>query len=76
MGKKKTVTEENQPVVMRVKNVKLNLRKEPSMNAEVLVILKPDTSVIVDMEGSTKDFYKVTTATGTRGFCKKEFLVK
>ncbi len=54
--------------------LKLNVRKEPSDNAEVLVIINALSEVVVDMDASTDAFYKVCTGAGVEGFCMKKYI--
>lgn len=54
--------------------VKLNVRKSPATDANILAEIPVGTKVqIIDKE-STKDFYHVCTATGIDGFCMKKFI--
>lgn len=58
----------------RVANcVKLNVRKEPKKDAEVAGILNNGVFVVVEVEKSTDEFYKVRTP-GVEGYCMKEFI--
>lgn len=56
------------------KCTKLNVRKKPKKDAEIVSVIILATEVMVDPKKSTKDFYKVTLADGTEGFCMKEFI--
>lgn len=53
---------------------RLNMRKEPNTNADVLTILEKDTDVAVILTESTDEFYKVSTASGIEGYCMKKFI--
>lgn len=53
---------------------KLNIRKEPAMTAEILCVVDSRTEVIVNLDESTDDFYKVCTAAGVEGYCVKHFI--
>lgn len=53
--------------------LKLNVRKEPSADAKVLVIIDALSEVMVDVDASTKDFYKVT-AGSVEGFCMRKYI--
>lgn len=54
---------------------KLNVRKEPSKESEVLCIIEKDEEVTLsDEEASYEDFYKVITSTGVEGYCVKEYI--
>ena len=57
--------------------VKLNLRSEPKRderNENVITTLIAGTSVTINEELSTDEFYKVTTDTGLEGYCMKQFI--
>lgn len=54
--------------------VKLNVRKDSNPNAEVLTTISALSKVDVYLSASTKDFYKVRTATGIDGFCMKNYI--
>ena len=54
---------------------KLNVRKEPSMDADVVTVLLIGAEVMVDKALSTEEFYKITTETGVEGYCKKDFII-
>ena len=53
---------------------KLNIRKEPKVNAEVLCVVDHHTEVVVNLDESTDDFYKICTAAGIEGYCVKHFV--
>ena len=54
--------------------VKLNVRKEPDVSADVLTTILLGTEVLVDEANSTEDFYKIVTGAGVEGFCVKKFI--
>lgn len=53
---------------------KLNIRKTPSMNGEIVQAIECGTKVVIDEENSTNDFYKICTAAGVEGFCVKKYI--
>lgn len=53
---------------------RLNVRKKPNADAEVLHIIERSAKVIIDEENSTKNFYKVCTEVGAEGYCMKQFI--
>lgn len=53
---------------------KLNVRKEPKPDAEVVSQLVVGSEVMIDCDTSTDEFYKVCTASGVEGFCMKRFV--
>jgi uncharacterized protein YgiM (DUF1202 family) len=54
--------------------VKLNVRKEPSVNADIVCMIAGATEVEIDETQSTEEFYKIYTAAGIEGFCMKKFI--
>lgn len=50
----------------------LNVRKKPSLNANILYTLKPNEEILV--EGETGKFFIISTSYGISGFCVKEFI--
>lgn len=54
--------------------LRLNIRKEPESDAEILTILELLSNVVVDMTASTETFYKVRTEAGIEGFCMKKYI--
>ncbi len=54
--------------------LKLNVRKDPDGDADVLVVINALSEVTVDMDASTDEFYKVRTAAGIEGFCMKKYI--
>lgn len=55
--------------------LRLNIRKTSSPDGEVLAIIDLLSEVLVDLEASTDEFYKVFTAAGIEGFCMKKYIV-
>lgn len=54
--------------------MKLNVHKEASVDAEVLAVIDCLSKVMVDMDASTNDFYKICIAAGVEGFCMKKYI--
>lgn len=54
--------------------LKLNVRREPNAKAEIVTLISALTEVVIDMDASSDDFYKICTATGIEGFCMKEYI--
>lgn len=69
---------EEAPVVEKhgvvVDCVRLNIRKEPRIDAEVLCEVNCSTDMLVYEEESTDEFYKICTSSGIEGFCMKKFI--
>lgn len=53
--------------------IKLNVRKDPSPNAEVIGTVNRGDSLIID-PSPFGDFYKVLTPYGIEGYCMKRFV--
>lgn len=74
-----TTTTETEAVVETVigvvtECVKLNIRKEPSKDADILCEVKFASELQVDLTKSTDDWYSVCTGAGIEGFCMKEYV--
>ncbi len=54
--------------------LKLNVRAEADKTAEILCVLEDDAEVIIDLNKSTAEFYKVCTSAGVEGYCMKKFI--
>lgn len=52
---------------------RLNIRAEANKEAAVVGIFSKGTSVMVELENSTDDFYKIDTL-GLEGYCMKNFI--
>lgn len=53
----------------------LNIRTEPAKKSNnVVCVVDTETVVIIDLEDSTDEWYKVFTEAGAEGFCMKEFV--
>lgn len=59
----------------RVACTRLRVRKEPSIEAEILDEIVNDETVKISNSESTDEFYKVTTGKGLEGYCMKSFIV-
>lgn len=53
---------------------KLNVRKRPVANAEIICIIDKGTDMVVDENKSTEEFYKVILNSGVEGYCMKKFI--
>lgn len=54
--------------------VKLNVRKEPDPEAEVVAKISVGTKLEVYEGESTDDFYKIWVPYGVEGYCMKQFI--
>lgn len=52
----------------------LNVRKQPDIHADVVIVIDALTQVCVDLDESTEDFYKVSTSDGAEGFCMRKYI--
>lgn len=57
-----------------VKCEKLNVRKEPASDAEVLTTIPKGAELQIDISESTENFYKVCTGAGIEGYCVKDYI--
>lgn len=57
-----------------VKCAKLNIRKAAKKDADILCEVKAGSILMIDMEGSKKDWYKVCTAADIKGYCVKDYV--
>ena len=53
---------------------KLNVRKLPSRDAEIVSELVEGSEVMIDEKESTALFYKICTEHGIEGYCMKDFI--
>lgn len=70
---------ENEEIVKDIIGVvtdclKLNIRKEPNKDSDVVVIVTCLEELKIDLDASTDDWYAVCTVTGIEGFCMKKFV--
>lgn len=69
------VEPEKEPVIGIVTDcVKLNVRAEASAKSEVVAVIDASTELVIIEEESTKDFFKICTASGIEGYCMKKFV--
>lgn len=54
--------------------LRLNIRKEPISDGEILTIIDALSEVMVDIDAASGEFYKVCTASGIEGFCMKKYI--
>ena len=54
--------------------LKLNIRKEPDKDSEVVVVVTCLDELKIDPDASTDDWYAVCTVAGIEGFCMKKFV--
>lgn len=54
--------------------LKLNIRKEPNKNSEVIAVASCLDELRIDSVNSTDDWYAVCTVSGIEGFCMKKFV--
>ena len=75
-----TTEPENTGVVTAAKVTgctRLNVRKQPKKDAEVVCIITNENNVQVDLDNSTEDFYKISTSCNNvliEGYCMKQYI--
>lgn len=53
---------------------KLNVREEPSVDADVVCVLDVMSEVKIDVEKSDNEWLKISTANGVEGYCMRKFV--
>lgn len=53
---------------------KLNVRENPSVDAEVVCVLDAMSEIEINISKSTKDWFHVCTAIGVEGYCMRKFI--
>lgn len=71
-----TVVEETVEEVIGVVTdcLKLNIRKEPDKDSDVVVVVTCLDELKIDPETSTDEWYAVCTVAGIEGFCMKKYI--
>ncbi len=54
--------------------LRLNIRRKPSKDAEIIAIAGCLDKVKIDPDASTDEWYAVCTVAGAEGFCMKKFI--
>lgn len=54
--------------------LRIHVFSKPNVDADVVCKFRYLTELLVDMENSTENFYKVYAAIGAEGYCLKEFV--
>lgn len=66
---------ENNEVIGKISGfTKLYVRKEANKDSEPVGIVTDKDNLLIDVDHSTDDFYKVITSNGLEGYCVKEFV--
>ena len=52
---------------------KLNVRAEPNLDADVILVIEKDSEVVIDLEESTDEWYRVYVGE-EEGFCMKKYI--
>ena len=66
--------EATNPVGVVVGCEKLNVRKEPSINSDVVFQFPCNMEVEIFIDKSTEDWFYVCNAAGIEGFCMKKYI--
>lgn len=73
----KTTTEAESAAVAKgiVANcAKLNVRSKPITSADVVTVLNVGDEISIDVDKSNKEWYKIRTADGVKGYCMRKFV--
>ena len=54
--------------------LRLNIRSAPNADAHVICTIPANEQLTVRTNGSTENWYSITTADGTSGFCMKQYV--
>lgn len=69
------IVEEPKPVFGVVSGcAKLNIRKSPSPNGNVICTVNENTKLMIILDESTAEWYKVCNSAGLNGFCMKKYV--
>lgn len=68
------VEEMKLPIGLITDCFRLNVRKNPDKNAEVVFVVESLTSLKIDENKSTKDWYYVIGDNGKSGYCMKQYV--
>lgn len=52
----------------------LKVYASPDQDDWVVTVITALTEVVVDMDASTDDFYKICIAAGIQGYCEKKYI--
>lgn len=53
---------------------KLNVRAEPSIDADVVAVLNAQSEIEIDVVKSTDEWFHVCTAAGVDGYCMRKYV--
>ena len=53
---------------------KLNIRKGPAINSDVLCTVPVNAVLVIDVNESTNEWYSVITESGCNGYCMKKYV--
>ena len=71
----KEVSEQEKPVQGFVSGCKrLNVRKKPSINSDVVCVIDDGTEVLAIKSDSTNEWLEVVAANGEKGYCMKKYI--
>ena len=66
--------EATKPIGVVVGCEKLNVRKEPSINSDIVFQFPCNMEVEIFIDKSTEDWFYVCNAAGIEGFCMKKYI--
>lgn len=67
-------TNTDQIIGIVVNCLNLNIRKEPSIDSDVILVIPALSKLMIDLDNSTDDWLSVCTETGFEGFCMKKYV--
>lgn len=57
-----------------VDTLRLDIYSEPDTGSELICVALYKDEVVIDLENSTEEFYKICTAIGAEGFCYRHLI--
>ena len=52
----------------------LKVYESPDQEDKIVTVITALTEVMVDMDASTDDFYKICVVAGIQGYCRKKYI--
>lgn len=73
IGKGMNMETETMPIGV-VNCSRLHIYSTPDLESEIICTIHHSTEIVIDLDSSTEDFYKIYTAIGAEGFCQKDLI--
>ena len=53
---------------------KLNVRRRPSLTADVVCVVDENSPLVIDVDDPSSEWYKIFTESGFNGYCMKKYV--